>query len=117
MTKKPRTSTQEEDANVLWLSSKCHPKEIGCHAPLPAFLNTGESVDATDLTLAIGGTEILGPIRPGARPGEFEPAFDHGLGSAAFQDKLIQSCAGNPNYEQEELFLINSRVFNGVPSF
>ena len=91
MTKKPRTSPPEEDANVLWLSAKRHPKEIGCHAPLPAFLNTGEPVDATDLTFAIGRNKILLSIRPGARPGEFEPAFDHGLGSAALQDQLIQS--------------------------
>ena len=33
MTKNPRTSPPEEDANVLWLSAKRHPKEIGWLMP------------------------------------------------------------------------------------
>ena len=44
---------------------------------LPAFLDAGDPVDTTDLALAIGRNKILLPIRPGARPDEFEPAFDH----------------------------------------
>ena len=33
MTKKPRTTPPEEDANVLWLSAKRHPKRTGSLPP------------------------------------------------------------------------------------
>ena len=33
MTKKPRTPPPEQDPNVLWLSAKRHPKEIGWLMP------------------------------------------------------------------------------------